>query len=449
MIELLREAALEVPDHPAIITPDRTLTFAELATAAETAAAALLERRIERFAVLDDDPATVWALLAAASLAGSEICVYPVAATDEAVDELRERLEHDTIVSTRAVKGDGVLDPEELLGGTERFTGDPVEGPRRLLVLTTGTSGHPQAAQNEWARVLRVAGRIDATPDHRWLLAYGLNQFGGLQILIHVTAARATLVSAESFQPRDALAAMREHHVTHASGTPTFWRFILAEIRADKGPVPALRQVTLGGEAVPSALLDQLKATFTGARISQIYGATEMGQNITVRDGRAGLPLSVLDEGGDLVFRIEDGELWVRSKSSMLGYYKQEPLAEGAWRATGDLVEVVNDRIMFRGRKSEVINVGGVKVHPLPIEERVSQVPGVALAHAFGRPSKMVGHIVALEIVPTEGVDEEDLRAAIREATADLPPAARPRSIKFVPTMDTAGNKLRRGIARD
>jgi len=110
---------------------------------------------------------------------------------------------------------------------------------------------------------------------------------------------------------------------------------------------------------------------------------------------------------------------------------------------------VVDDRIMFRGRKSEVINVGGVKVHPLPIEERVSQVPGVALAHAFGRASKLVGHIVALEVVPTEGVDEEELRTAIREATADLPPAARPRSIKFVSTMDTAGNKLRRGIARD
>jgi acyl-coenzyme A synthetase/AMP-(fatty) acid ligase len=155
--------------------------------------------------------------------------------------------------------------------------------------------------------------------------------------------------------------------------------------------------------------------------------------------------MSVLDEGADVVFKIVDGELWVRTKSAMLGYYNQESLAEGAWRATGDLVEVVNDRIEFRGRKSEVINVGGVKVHPLPIEDRVSQIDGIALAHAYGRPSKMVGHIVALEIVPMEGADEEQLRTAIREATSDMPPAARPRSIKFVSTMDTAGNKLRRG----
>jgi acyl-CoA synthetase (AMP-forming)/AMP-acid ligase II len=445
MIELLREAAHELPDHLAIITPSRSLTFAEVLTDAETAAAALLARGITRFAVLDDDAATVWSLLAASSLSGAEICVYPIAATDEVIEELRTRLEHDVIVTSRDLVGNGVLASSDLLGGTDRHLGDPPSGSRPLLVLTTGTSGHPQAAQNEWRRVMRQAERIEPTPEHRWLLAYGLNQFGGLQILIHVTAARATLITAESFQPRDALAVMREHHVTHASGTPTFWRFILAEMRADKGPTPELSQVTLSGEAVPSALLEQLKETFPTARISQIFGATEMGQTLTVRDGLAGLPLSVLEEGGDVVFKIVEDELWVRTRSSMLGYYNQDRLGEDAWRGTGDLVEVIDGRIQFRGRKSEVINVGGVKVHPLPIEERVSQIKGVALVHAYGRPSKMVGHIVALDVVAVEGADEEQLRAEIREATADMPPASRPRSIKFVTTMDTAGNKLRRG----
>lgn len=446
MIELLREAAHELPDHPAIITPSRTLTFAELLAAAETAAAELLRRGIDRVAVLDNDADVVWALLAAGSLSGVEVCVYPIAATDEAIDELRTRLEHKIVVTTQDIGGGGLLDPSQLLVGTERYRGEPPAGPRRLLVLTTGTSGHPQAAENDWQRVMRQAEHIVPTPDHRWLLAYGLNQFGGLQILIHVTAARATLITAESFQPRDALAAMREHAVTHASGTPTFWRFILAELRADKGAIPELRQVTLSGEAVPSALLEQLKLTLPDARISQIFGATEMGQTLTVRDGLAGLPMSVLDEGGDVVFKIVEDELWVRTKSAMLGYYKQDTLADGAWRATGDLVEVVDDRIHFRGRKSEVINVGGVKVHPLPIEDRISQIEGVALVHAYGRPSKMVGHIVALDVVAMEGMDEDQLRAEIREATADMPPAARPRSIKFVSTMDTAGNKLRRGV---
>ena len=32
---------------------------------------------------------------------------------------------------------------------------------------------------------------------------------------------------------------------------------------------------------------------------------------------------------------------------------------------------------MFVGRATEVINVGGVKVHPLPIEEAVGAIDGV------------------------------------------------------------------------
>ncbi|HEV7206725.1 MAG TPA: class I adenylate-forming enzyme family protein [Jatrophihabitans sp.] len=444
MIELLRRAARDAPEHPALVTAEGEVTFGQLCERAETVAGALRERGIERLAVLVDDPLVTWVLLAGASLAGAEACLYPVAATDETVQGLRGQLRHDRIVTSRPLDTAGVVPPDELVGGPRLVDEPPAS--RRLLVLTSGTTtGTPQAAQHEWSRLLRVAERIDPAPDQRWLLAYGLNQFAGLQMLIHVAAAQATLVVGRSFQPRDGLDAMRRAQVTHASGTPTFWRFLLAELRADGGNAPSLAQITLGGEAVPAALIDQLRSTFPAARISQLYAATEMGLSVSVRDGEAGLPLSVLDGARDVEFKIVDGELWVRSASSMLGYFDQEPLAGSGWRASGDLVEVIGDRIHFQGRKSEVINVGGVKVHPLPIEDRVSAVPGVAVVRAFGRANAMVGQIVAIEVVPVEGADEDALRDAIAAAVGDLPPAARPRSIRFVATIDVSGNKLTRG----
>ncbi len=449
MIELLRAAAAARPDHLAIATPHRRLSYAEVTADAERVAAGLRERGVTRFAVLTSDPAATWALLAGASLAGAEACVYPPAATDEEAGRFREKFEHDVIVTDRDLPG--AIGEAELLKHDSRDTADTWDvpaGARPVLILTSGTSGPAKGAKHDWARLLRMAQRVEPTPEYRWLLAYAPNQFGGFQILLHVAAAGATLVAGESFRPRDGLAAMRQWDVTHASGTPTFWRFLLAELRADGRPVPALRQVTLSGEAVPEPLLDQLKAAFPDARLSQIFGATEMGQTITVRDGRPGLPVSFLEETGDVVFRIVDGELAVRTRAAMSGYYgSDEPAAGDAdgWRATGDLVEVVGDRILFRGRKTEVINVGGVKVHPLPIEELVSRVPGVALAHAFGRANAMVGQIVALEVVPTPGADEDELRTAIRAACEDLPAAARPRSVKFVTGLHTPGNKITRG----
>ncbi len=447
MIELLRAAAAEAPHRIALARSAGVVSYGELVSRAETAAATLRARGVQRLAVLDPDHATVWTLLAACSLAGIESCVYPVAATDETVAELRDRLHHDLLVTSRDLPGSGLIRPEELWSGPERYTGPVPYGPRPLLVLTSGTaSGRPQAARHDWSRLLRVTLRIRPTPKQRWLLAYAPNQFAGLQMLLHVAAARATLAAGKTFQPRDGLEAMRRFGVTHVSGTPTFWRFLLAELRSEGEPSPRLQQVTLGGEAVPSAVVDALRSAFPRARLSQLYAATEMGLSISVRDGEVGLPLSVLDESdGEAEFRIADGELWVRSRSSMLGYYGDDPVPDDGWRASGDLVEVVGDRIHFRGRASEVINVGGVKVHPLPIEERVARVPGVALAHAHGRDNSLVGQVVALDVVLTDGADADAVDAAIRGEFAGDPPAHRPRSITFVETLDTHGGKLLRG----
>jgi acyl-CoA synthetase (AMP-forming)/AMP-acid ligase II len=147
-------------------------------------------------------------------------------------------------------------------------------------------------------------------------------------------------------------------------------------------------------------------------------------------------------DDADVAMKVVDGELWVRSRVGMLGYYGEPPIDPDAWRATGDLVDVVGDRILFRGRTSEVINVGGVKVHPLPIEERVGAVPGVDVARVFGRPNPMTGAIVAVEIVPAPGADHDALRDAIRASCADLAAPSRPRSIRFVESVSMAGDKI-------
>jgi len=109
MIELLRAAAARTPDQPAIVTADRAVSYADLVRQAETAAGELRNRGIDRFAVLEPDPAATWMLLAAASLAGAEACVYPLASTEEALARLRERLDHKSLVTSRELDGEGLV----------------------------------------------------------------------------------------------------------------------------------------------------------------------------------------------------------------------------------------------------------------------------------------------------------------------------------------------------
>ena len=444
MIELVERAADRDPGAVAVVTYDVSFSYADLLRRARGVAAALNARGVSRFAVADFEAPAVLTLLAGASLAGKEACLYPP--TDpQHVRALAERFDHDVVVTDRADLGDLGLTLESTTAWTsDEPSATTLADGRPHLVLTTGTTGAPRGVRHDWNRLVRGVRRVQPAPEQRWLLAYGPHQFAGLQIMLHVAASGATLVAPAPRRPQEGLAAMRDLGVTHASATPTYWRFLLAELRSVGGPAPTLSQVTLGGEAVPAPLLAQLKATFPDAQVSQIYAASEFGSSGSMRDGRAGLSTEVLGRGDDAVIdmRIDDGELWVRSRTGMLGYYGEPPVDPDGWRPTGDLVEVVDDRIEFRGRTSEIINVGGVKVHPLPVEERVGAVAGVDVARVWGRPNPMTGAIVAVEVVAAPDVDQDRVRNDIRAACADLPAAARPRSIKFVDELPTLGNKL-------
>ena len=194
---------------------------------------------------------------------------------------------------------------------------------------------------------------------------------------------------------------------------------------------------------MPPGLLDDLGRVFPTARISQIYASTEFGSSVSVRDRAAGLPLSVLerDEGADVRFRIEDGELWACSRVGMLGYHGEVADPDG-WRPTGDLVEVRDGRIRFVGRTSDRINVGGVKVHPLPIEELIAAVDGVRLVRVYGRENPLTGQIVAADVVAEPTADADGLPARVRAACSSLPRAARPRVVNVVDRIETKGHKL-------
>lgn len=446
MIGLLEKAAAERPAQVAVVTPEATLTYGELLDGARQVAGALAERGIERFAVLEPDAGWVLRLLAGAAAVGSEPCQYQPDLDAAQFAEQAAALGH-TIVVTRRTDlpaGFTVLRPDALAAP---YDGGPVaEGaPQPVMIRTTGTTGLPKAARHDWAVLARRAGTARPHPEERWLLAYGPQQFAGIQVLLHVLAVQATLVAPFPRQPRDGLAALVEQDVTCVSATPTYWRFLLAEARSAKAALPRLTQITLGGEASPPDLLAELQDAFPDARISQVYASTEFGSIASVRDGRPGLSATSLwgPDNPEGLLKVEDGELLVRAGTGMLGYAgdaAESPREADGWVATGDLVEVVEDRVLFRGRSSEVINVGGVKVHPLPIEERVAAVPGVQVARVHGRANPMVGAVVAVEVALTdEGrADESAVKAAIRSACADLPRAWQPRSIKVVAEAELA-----------
>jgi len=443
MIRLLELAAAAAPDSIAVVTDERSLTWAELLGEARGVAGALADRQIARFAIVEHDAGIVMALLAGAALAGAEPCQFQ---PDTDAAELAAQLtqfDHRTVVSRRDDLGK-VIRPTELVSDRPVQPSDT----QPLLIRTTGTTGVPKGARHDWSVLARRVADAVPHPGQRWLLTYGLHQFAGIQMLLHTVSAQATLVAPFPRQPRDGAEALAKLGVTCVSATPTYWRFLLAAARSTGASLPDLEQITLGGEAVPNDLLTRLRETFPSAKISQVYASTEMGSVVSVTDGRPGIGVDKLqsDENPEGTLRVVDGELWVRGSAGMLGYVDGDDTGvdtdpQNAWRPTGDRVEIVGDRIEFRGRDSEVINVGGVKVHPLPVEEALLPVPGVIAVRVYGRANRLTGAIVAADVVLAPEADPDEVRDRMRDAVSALPRAAHPRSVTFVDELETLGGK--------
>lgn len=303
---------------------------------------------------------------------------------------------------------------------------------------TSGTTGAPKRARHAFARLRGRLRGLEGGRDARWLLTYHPCSFAGLQVLLTAAAAGATLIAPKlGADVVELSAAAAAYGATHVSGTPSFWRGFLMSC---PHPPPPLAVVTLGGEAADQSLLDHLRAAFPDACLRHIYASTEAGALFAVADGREGFPAEWLAAGRDGVgLEVRDGELWVNSPRAML--------SGDGWRATGDLVALRGDRVVFVGRKDGRVNVGGVKVSPEEAEARILAVEGVADALVTAVVNPITGNLLTATIVPRPNADVESLRRAARAATADLPPAARPRIVVFADALPLSPSGKKNRIA--
>lgn len=315
-----------------------------------------------------------------------------------------------------------------------------------LRLMTSGTTGAPKVARHRLEHLLaRVGAPQPGGAAAVWLLTFEPASYAGLQVVLTAARGGATLVAPGVGMP-ELLAAVRDHAPTHVSGTPSFWRALLAA--ADTSAWP-LRVATLGGEAAHQDVLDLLAARFPQARIRHIYASTEAGVGFTVADGRAGFPAAWLDDGiDDTGLRIGvDGQLLVRTGRGMLGYDSgaQGGADDDGWFATGDLVEVRDGRVLFVGRQDSMVNIGGVKVFPEAVEEQLSGVPGVVDLAVSARCNPILGHLLVAAMVVAPGCNAAEAEAALRRRAEEiLPPPLRPVRYTAVDTlMQQTGKKGR------
>jgi len=186
------------------------------------------------------------------------------------------------------------------------------------------------------------------------------------------------------------------------------------------------RTIVLGGAAPPDELPPNVVPT---------YGMTETGSGIVY--GSRTLR--------DVNIRISpNGEIEVRSPTLLRCYRDGVDPKINGWFSTGDAGELVDGALRVHGRIDHVINTGGEKVWPEPVEAVLRTHDNVVDARVFGEADPDWGQRVVAEI-QTRGEREPTLDELRDHVKQTLPAFAAPKRLQIVKEIErTASGKIRR-----
>jgi len=432
------------PDQPAIVTRERSTSWRALQVDAQRMIQEHQDLGKRRIGLQFRAPAASYAILAALDRLNSDVFLFDETLSRDEVDRLAEKFRLGVVLTGSSHDG-AELEKRELAGE------DAWSGNSTITILTSGSTGEPKAARHTWGSLGRPVrkGTDQSTP--KWLLTYRPNLYAGLQVMLQCFADHGTLViPSGELDPASVSELMYTSGVQFVSATPSYWRRLLMFGNSELLKKVPLVQITLGGEVVDQSILDKLRQRFPKARVVHLYATTELGRCFSVSDGMAGFPASYLDHRlpDRVELRIEANELLARSQNAMRMYdpHSIEQASMKDWFATGDLVEVRENRVYFVGRKTDMINVAGSKVHPVEVECVIRDIPGVSDVRVFAKSSSISGELVACEVVPLPGQDPETLRdTIIRICRTKLASSQRPRLIRLVTQigLSPAGKTLR------
>lgn len=166
-----------------------------------------------------------------------------------------------------------------------------------------------------------------------------------------------------------------------------------------------------------------------GISIAQGYGMTECSPRICTGVKNCPKPTSVGRRVPGCEIKIVDGEICVRSKSVMQGYYKDpeetaKTLTEDGWLKTGDLGYFDEDGYVYiTGRKKNLIILSnGENVSPEEIENQFALFMPIKEIVVYERDNVITAEVYPNPEYASENIEAE-IQQKINEVNESFPPA--------------------------
>jgi len=347
-----------------------------------------------------------------------------------------------------------------------------------IMLYTSGTTGRPKGVprthRNEYASAM---AHIVQNQYHLWESTLGvmpLYHTMGVRSLLSIAFlnGKFALLPECDFDAGEALEIVHKEGISSLYLVPTLYHDMLTHPDFYKYDLSKLEKIGYAGAAMTTTLVNQCMSLLKPKLFVNHYGSTEVYTfticpNVHEKPGSAGKPgihqnirLVKADPDGhstpdDIVGKEEVGEIIANLDSieAFKGYWNRpdatnKAIREG-WYFTGDIGFIDEDGDLFVvGRVDDMIISGGENIHPLEVEDCLTQHPKVLEASVIGEQDDRWGQIVSAYIVSK---DESVTAQELDEFCKNLPSLSnfkRPRKYTFVKEIPKSpvGKILRRKL---
>lgn len=287
-------------------------------------------------------------------------------------------------------------------------------GKAGLILFSSGSTGKPKAMIHD------LDNLVDSFKNKKgkslsFLVFLMFDHIGGVNTLLNCISMGATIVLPSNRDPIEVCRILCKYDINILPASPTFLNLILLSGAHLQFDLSSLRLITYGTEPMPSSLLNRLKEAFPKVKFLQTFGTSETG--ISQMSSKSSTSTLMRFEDGNTETKVIDGELFIRSKTQILGYLNSsmDRFTEDGWFRTGDLVEESDDGFFkIVGRNSEIINVGGEKVLPSEVESVLFQFEKIQDCIVFGEFSPITGQIVVAKVLYAEDIPSNIMKKEIQ-----------------------------------